>query len=132
MSKKGNLTRKIIWNLPQLTPPCARAMAIIAATSITHDNGFHIKLKNLSILLSCKANNKIKFNKERQKLSKTEVSKEKTNKMTTITVKNKGLELFLTPFSPQACCVQTSPIAFEPHHCWDPLLCTLNSQKLLQ
>jgi hypothetical protein len=36
-------------------------MAIIAAASITHDNGFHIKPKNLSILLSCNANNGIEF-----------------------------------------------------------------------
>jgi len=29
------------------------AMAMIAAASITHDRGFHIKPKNLSNLLSC-------------------------------------------------------------------------------
>lgn len=35
------------------TPPCARPMAMIAAASITHDKGFHIKPRNLRILLSC-------------------------------------------------------------------------------
>ena len=35
-----------------LTPPCARAMAMIAAASITHDKGFHIKPKNFSTLFS--------------------------------------------------------------------------------
>jgi hypothetical protein len=36
-----------------LTPPFARAMAMIAAASITHDNGFHMNPKNLRILLCC-------------------------------------------------------------------------------
>lgn len=31
----------------------ARAIAIIAAASMTHDNGFHINPKNFKILLSC-------------------------------------------------------------------------------
>lgn len=36
-----------------LTPPLARTIAIIAAASITHDKGFHIKLKNFKNLFSC-------------------------------------------------------------------------------
>lgn len=36
-----------------VTPPFARAIAIMAAHSITHDRGFHIKPKNLRNLLSC-------------------------------------------------------------------------------
>jgi len=37
-----------------LTPPFARAMAIIAAASMTQDNGFHMNPKNLRILLCCR------------------------------------------------------------------------------
>jgi len=35
-----------------VTPPLARAMAMIAADSMTHERGFHIKPKNLRSLLS--------------------------------------------------------------------------------
>jgi len=35
-----------------LPPPLAKAMAIMAAASMTHDNGFHMKPKNLRNLLS--------------------------------------------------------------------------------
>ena len=35
-----------------LNSPCARAMAMIAAASITQDKGFHIKPKNFSTLFS--------------------------------------------------------------------------------
>jgi len=35
-----------------LPPPLAKTMAIMAAASMTHDKGFHIKPKNLRILLS--------------------------------------------------------------------------------
>lgn len=34
------------------TPPWVRAMAMIAAASMTHDKGFHMKPKNFNILLS--------------------------------------------------------------------------------
>jgi len=34
------------------TPPFANAMAMMAAASMTHERGFHIKPKNLSSLLS--------------------------------------------------------------------------------
>jgi hypothetical protein len=46
-NNKTNKKRK------RLTPPCAIAMAMRAAASITHDKGFHINPKNFSILLSC-------------------------------------------------------------------------------
>lgn len=36
-----------------LTPPLARAMAMIAAASITHERGFHINPRNFKTLLSC-------------------------------------------------------------------------------
>lgn len=36
-----------------LTPPLARAMAMIAAASMTQDSGFHMKPRNLRNLLSC-------------------------------------------------------------------------------
>jgi hypothetical protein len=35
------------------TPPFAKAMAMIAAASITQDRGFHIKPKNFRTLFSC-------------------------------------------------------------------------------
>ena len=37
----------------RVTPPLAKAMAIMAAHSMTHDRGFHMKPKNLRNLLSC-------------------------------------------------------------------------------
>ena len=37
-----------------LTPPLARAMAMMAAASMTQDSGFHMKPRNLRTLLSCK------------------------------------------------------------------------------
>jgi hypothetical protein len=37
----------------ELTPPLARAMAMIAAASMTHDSGFHMNPKNFRNLLSC-------------------------------------------------------------------------------
>jgi hypothetical protein len=43
-------TLDIRWILPP-------QLAIVVVASITHDNGFHINPKNLSILLSFKANN---------------------------------------------------------------------------
>lgn len=63
-----------------LTPPCARPMAIIAAASITHDRGFHIKPKNFKILLSYSnysinrkdqdmKNRKIKITEKRKQVS---------------------------------------------------------------
>jgi len=39
----------------QLTPPLAKAIAMIAAASITHERGFHINPKNFKNLLSCKS-----------------------------------------------------------------------------
>jgi len=36
-----------------LPPPFAKAMAMIAAASMTHDKGFHINPKNFKNLLSC-------------------------------------------------------------------------------
>lgn len=42
-----------------LPPPFAKAIAMMAAASMTHDKGFHIKPKNLRILLSCLQNVKI-------------------------------------------------------------------------
>ena len=44
---------KLVPRYSILTPPLARTIAIIAAASITHDNGFHIKLKNFKNLFSC-------------------------------------------------------------------------------
>jgi hypothetical protein len=44
---------KLVPRYSLLTPPLARTIAIIAAASITHDNGFHIKLKNFKNLFSC-------------------------------------------------------------------------------
>jgi len=41
-----------------LPSPLAKAMAINAAASMTHDNGFHINPRNLRILLSCSSNTK--------------------------------------------------------------------------
>jgi len=35
------------------TPPFANAIAMIAAASMTHERGFHIKPKNFRNLLSC-------------------------------------------------------------------------------
>lgn len=40
-----------------LPPPFAKAIAISAAASITHDNGFHMNPKNFSNLLSCVLSN---------------------------------------------------------------------------
>jgi len=40
----------------QHTPPLAKAMAMIAAASMTHEGGFHINPKNFRTLLSCKNN----------------------------------------------------------------------------
>lgn len=37
-----------------LPSPLAKAIAMIAAASITHERGFHMNPKNLRILLSCK------------------------------------------------------------------------------
>ena len=37
----------------RITPPFAKAIAMIAAISITHDKGFHINPRNLRNLLSC-------------------------------------------------------------------------------
>jgi hypothetical protein len=39
-------------NILLLTPPFARAIAMIAAASITHDRGFHIKPRNFKNFLS--------------------------------------------------------------------------------
>lgn len=38
--------------LRKLTPPLASTIAITAAASITHDKGFHIKLRNFKNLFS--------------------------------------------------------------------------------
>lgn len=35
-----------------LTPPLARAIAMMAAASMTHDKGFHINPKNFKTLFS--------------------------------------------------------------------------------
>jgi len=37
----------------QLTPPLAKAMAMIATASMTDERGFHINPKNFKTLLSC-------------------------------------------------------------------------------
>jgi hypothetical protein len=37
----------------EVTPPFAKAMAMIAAASITQDRGFHIKPRNFRNLFSC-------------------------------------------------------------------------------
>jgi len=37
----------------EITSPLAKAMAIMAAASITHESGFHIKPRNFSNLFSC-------------------------------------------------------------------------------
>lgn len=46
------LKLKDMPGLSLLTPPLARTIAITAAASITHDNGFHMKLRNFNILFS--------------------------------------------------------------------------------
>jgi len=51
--------------MQQLTPPLAKAMAMIAAASMTHERGFHINPKNFKTLLSCK------IHKERHRTSQT-------------------------------------------------------------
>jgi hypothetical protein len=46
----------IVGTFPlRFVPPWARAIAMIAAASMTHESGFHMKPRNLRILLSCKA-----------------------------------------------------------------------------
>lgn len=53
-SKKEKQNEWIFCGLVRgLTPPLARAMAMIAAASITQDRGFHMNPKNFKILLSC-------------------------------------------------------------------------------
>jgi hypothetical protein len=47
--------------MQQLTPPLAKAIAMIAAASITHESGFHINPKNFKNLLSCKIHNTRQF-----------------------------------------------------------------------
>jgi hypothetical protein len=49
-----------------LTPPLARAMAMIAAASMTQDSGFHMNPKNFKNLLSCTHTHK-KTNKHEKK-----------------------------------------------------------------
>ena len=49
--KKTEREHATIHTLP-LTFPLAKAMAIIAAASMTHESGFHINPRNFSILLS--------------------------------------------------------------------------------
>jgi hypothetical protein len=52
--------------MQQLTPPLAKAIAMIAAASITHESGFHINPKNFKNLLSCKIHNTRHKAKQRQ------------------------------------------------------------------
>jgi len=44
-----------------LTPPLARAIAMIAAASITQERGFHMKPRNFRNLLSCNKKKKRNF-----------------------------------------------------------------------
>jgi len=52
-----------------LTPPFARAMAIIAAASMTQDNGFHMNPKNLRILLCCENKYRDSIHKHMQQIT---------------------------------------------------------------
>lgn len=58
-----------------LTPPLASAIAMIAAASMTHERGFHIKPKNFKNLLSCKP----KIQKTTRKRQNNQKPKEITN-----------------------------------------------------
>lgn len=55
----------------QRTPPLAKAIAMIAAASITHERGFHINPKNFKNLLSCKSHNRSNKAKQNTKKVKT-------------------------------------------------------------
>lgn len=55
-------------SLRLLTPPLARTSAIIAAASITHDKGFHIKPRNFKNLFSCNKVHEKDFNNDRNTL----------------------------------------------------------------
>lgn len=50
--KQGRVFQ-FVNQIDSLTPPLARAIAMIAAASITHDKGFHINPKNFKNFLSC-------------------------------------------------------------------------------
>jgi len=67
-SKQIKKSRKQQKEIGQLACPLANTIAINAAASITQDNGFHMKPKNLRNLFSCTTDQKLRNSSEKSNL----------------------------------------------------------------